>query len=62
MEQQQAPQQPPVYVKFGPKPHQLVSADVAAMMLTAWCDKQPAVFGAYLAEALTGTRPRGGRS
>lgn len=48
-------------VPFGPKDHQTVSLRVASMMLTAWCEQHPAQFGAYLAEAMTGTRPTGRR-
>lgn len=48
-----------VYVKFGPKAHQEISTEVAAMMLTSWRERDPAGFGAYLAEAFTGTRLTG---
>jgi hypothetical protein len=35
----------------------LLTPDVLTLVLTAWRDKQPAVFAAYLGEAFTGTRP-----
>lgn len=48
-------------IKFGPKPHQELSPDVASMMLTLWRERNPAHFGAVLAEAMTGEPPRTGR-
>lgn len=48
-------------VRFGPKDHQQITADVASMVLTRWCEQHPAQFGAYLAEAMTGQPPRTGR-
>lgn len=59
-----AEQSPPpveVRVRFGPLDHQWITADLASMLLTLWRDKQPGQFGAYLAEAFTGTRPAAGR-
>jgi hypothetical protein len=49
-------------VKFGPKEWQSVPAEVASILLTLWRERQPAVFGAYLAEVLTGEKPKAGRS
>lgn len=48
-------------IKFGPKPHQAVSAEVAQLMLTMWAERNPAQFGAVLAETMTGDKPRAGR-
>jgi hypothetical protein len=49
----------PAPVQFGPKDHQTIPAAVASMVLTMWHQRQPTQFGAYLAEAYTGTRPTG---
>lgn len=49
------------HVRFGPKDHQVLTLEVASMVLTMWRERQPAAFGAYLAEALTGAQPRGQR-
>ena len=49
-------------VAFGPKPHQVISPEVASMILTDWRERAPAVFGQYLARALTGETPKGGRT
>lgn len=49
---------PPARVSFGPKEWQSMQPEVASMLLTLWRERQPAQFGAYLAEVLTGTRPR----
>jgi hypothetical protein len=46
---------------FGSKEHQTLPADVASMLLTMWHERQPAQFGAYLAEVMTGTPPNGRR-
>jgi hypothetical protein len=35
----------------------LLTPEVLSLMLTAWRDRQPALFAAYLGEAFTGTRP-----
>ena len=51
-----------VYVKFGPKDHQEISTELASMMLTDWRETQPDIFGRYLARAMTGENPKGGRS
>lgn len=48
---------PPQRISFGPKEWQNMQPEVASMLLTLWRDRQPAVFGAYLAEVLTGTKP-----
>ena len=44
-------------IKFGPKPHQEISPEVAELMLTLWREKNPAQFGAVLAEVMTGEHP-----
>jgi hypothetical protein len=51
----------PAPVQFGPKDHQTIPAAVASMVLTIWHQRQPAQFGAYLAEVMTGTPPNGRR-
>ena len=51
----------PVRVSFGPKEWQSMQPEVASMLLTLWRDRQPAQFGSYLAEVLTGTKPKTGR-
>jgi len=45
-------------VKFGAAEHQEISADLASVILTMWRNRHPEVFGAYLAEAMTGARPK----
>jgi hypothetical protein len=47
----------PPRVKFGPKPHQEISLEVAEMILMLWRERAPATFGSYLAEVMTGERP-----
>jgi hypothetical protein len=49
----------PIRVSFAASKWQNVSLEVASMMLTLWHSKQPAQFGAYLAEVMTGTPPNG---
>lgn len=55
------------WIPFGPGPTQILHPDTAAAMLGLWCERDPARFGALLAEVLTGAkltrahRPRGGR-
>lgn len=44
-------------VSFGPKEWQSMQPEVASMLLTLWRERQPAQFGAYLAEVLTGEKP-----
>jgi hypothetical protein len=51
----------PPEVAFGPKPHQVVSVEVAAMILTDWREASPAQLGKYLARAMTGVDPAGSR-
>ena len=53
--------QPHTEVAFGPKPYQVISAEVASMILTDWKEHAPAEFGKYLARAMTGVNPRGGQ-
>ena len=48
----------PPRVSFGPKQWQSMELEVASMLLTLWRERQPAQFGSYLAEVLTGTRPK----
>lgn len=52
----------PPRVQYGPKDWQWLQPEVASMMLTMWQERQPAQFGSYLAEILTGTKPRAARS
>lgn len=52
---------PPARVSFGPKDYQTLELEVASMLLTLWRERQPATFGSYLAEVLTGTRPAASR-
>ncbi|HLM89233.1 MAG TPA: hypothetical protein VK284_09425 [Streptosporangiaceae bacterium] len=49
-------------VSFGPKEYQTLNLEVASMVLTLWRERQPATFGAYLAEVMTGTRPAASRN
>lgn len=35
----------------------LLTPELLSVILTGWRDRQPALFGAYLGEAFTGTRP-----
>jgi hypothetical protein len=49
----------PAGLSFGPKEHQALLPDVASMLLTMWHERQPAQFGTYLAEVMTGTPPNG---
>ena len=44
-------------VSFGPKQWQTMQPEVASMLLTLWRERQPAQFGSYLAEVLTGEPP-----
>jgi hypothetical protein len=53
---------PRIEVSFGPKDHQLLSVEVASMLLTLFRERDPARFGALLGEVMTGERPSGGRS
>ena len=48
-------------ISFGPRDTQVLSPEVASDLLTLWCQRAPGTFGAYLAEVLTGQKPRGGR-
>jgi hypothetical protein len=48
-------------VSFGPLEYQTLELEVASLLLTMWRQRQPAAFGAYLAEVLTGTRPAASR-
>ena len=45
-------------VSFGPKPWQSVPPEAASLLLTTWRERQPAQFGWYLAEIMTGEPPR----
>ena len=53
------PQQPNGHaeIAFGPRPNQVLTPETASAILTLWCERAPATFGAYLAEAFTGTKP-----
>lgn len=46
-----------VRVPFGPDPWQTVPLPWAAALLRLFRDRDPARFGAYLAEVATGTKP-----
>ena len=48
-------------VSFGPKEWQSLQLEVASMMLTLFKQRQPALFGAYLAEVMTDTKPKAAR-
>jgi hypothetical protein len=50
------------YVSFGPREGQEMPLEWAAAMLTLWKERQPAQFGAYLAEVVTGAKPKASRS
>ena len=51
------PHQAPARISFGPKEWQSMQPEVASMLLTLWRERQPAQFGSYLAEVLTGEVP-----
>jgi hypothetical protein len=59
---EQLPEAAPVRVSFAASKWQNVSLEVASMMLTLWHSKQPAQFGSYLAEVMTGVAPRKART
>jgi len=44
-------------VSFGTEEWRSIPPEVASKVLTLWRDRNPAQFGAYLAEVLTGARP-----
>lgn len=46
----------PVYVRFGPRPTQIIALDWAEQILTEWARSHPAQFGKALAEAALGAR------
>jgi hypothetical protein len=46
-----------VRVSFGTEEWRSIPPEVASKVLTLWRDRNPAQFGAYLAEVLTGARP-----
>ena len=50
-----------VFVSFGPKETQELRLETASDLLTLWRERQPEIFGAYLAEILTGAKPKAGR-
>jgi len=45
-----------VYVRFGPHESDEMPIEWAERILTAWKEKQPAAFGKYLQQAVTGGR------
>lgn len=47
-----------VLIVFGDAPGNRLSLAVVEQMLRMWHDREPEVMGAYVAEAITGTRPR----
>ena len=48
----------PERIRFGPRPVQILLPEVAEDLLKLWQERSPATFGAYLAEVLTGEKPR----
>lgn len=50
-----------IRVPFGPRDNQHIPLSVASAMLRMWQERDPAHFGALLAESLTGVPPRTGR-
>ena len=46
-----------VRVSFGTQEWWLQQPELATAILMLWRERQPAQFGTYLAEALTGTKP-----
>lgn len=60
--QEPRPEPHTVYVRFGPKDHQVIRLDVAEALISLWHERAPATFGWYLAEVMTGEHPRGRRS
>ena len=51
--------QPRVY--FGSKDWQWMLPEVASLMLTLFKARQPALFGAYYAEVVSGAKPKAAR-
>ena len=51
-----------VRVPFSEDGSKHLPLDWAGALLTLWCKRQPEVFGAYLAEVVTGTRPKAART
>jgi hypothetical protein len=47
-----------VLIVFGDAPGNRLSLAVVETMLRMWHDREPEVMGTYVAEAITGTRPR----
>jgi hypothetical protein len=45
-----------VYVRFGPRPTQVIPIDWAETMLTEWARAHASQFGKALAEAATGAK------
>lgn len=48
-----------IFVRFGPKDNQEMHLETAEAVLTLWRERKPKDFGAYLAEIVTGTNPKG---
>jgi hypothetical protein len=46
----------PVYVRFGPRPTQVMPLDWAEQILTEWARSHPPQFGKALAEAALGAK------
>jgi hypothetical protein len=46
------------WVPFGDRPTQQLHPDTAAQLLRLFCERHRAMFGALLAEALTGEPPK----
>jgi hypothetical protein len=47
-----------VLIVFGDAPGNALSLPVVEHMLRMWHQREPEVMGSYIAEAITGTRPR----
>jgi hypothetical protein len=52
--------QGPRWARFGPSPNQVIPLGTAEALLALWRDREPARFGALLAEVMTGTGQRFG--
>ncbi len=50
------------WVPFGDRPTQVLHPETAALLLRLFCERHRAMFGALLAEALTGEPPKVRRS
>ena len=55
---EQTEQDEQVLIVFGDAPGNRLSLAVVASVLRMWHQREPEVMGTYIAEAITGTRPR----